>query len=553
MFLDPYLYLYACGSFSNGVFISLRGPVIPELARRVGKPSAALGAYLGIGGLSGGVFALPTGAMLDRYDAHAVFAFGTLLRAVSVGATPLCSALWHVNLLAVVQGATLPLIGVSIRVCLVRAVGQARCAQALNFTMGAFGLASVVTPLAYAGLQRAFGPERGFERVFVVVALAYAALALATLAGFETPPAVEDDACSERTHTEEEEHANASSRGDDDAFVAGRSRDESPSRDGEFSSRGRDLDVYVPAIHDEESHVAPPRVATPRGDDEDEHEGGDEDPLARPSRKKKTVAGRTNFRAAAGARRRPERPPMDVLVPMTAYMCLSVASEVTYGSWIYTLATERTGLSDASAASLTSAFWAAFTATRFALSFVGAGPLPAVAFSHAVAFSATTFLALQWGGVGFLSQTDRASHASRFVLWVVTLCVGCGAAGMFPNGIALGRSFFPLDGFAQAAFELGASVGSGLGPYVAARVFGVTGDSAAIPATCAASGAGAVAALVVALRRNAEKRGERLRLAEATTAAAAAAADSPGPPSSSAALLTRPLLWGGGSPDGDDA
>ena len=244
---------------------------------------------------------------------------------------------------------------------------------------------------------------------------------------------------------------------------------------------------------------------------------------------------------------------MDVLVPMTAYMCLSVASEVTYGSWIYTLATERTGLSDASAASLTSAFWAAFTATGFVLSFVGAGPLPAVAFSHAVAFSATTFLALQWGGVGFLSQTDRASHASRFVLWVVTLCVGCGAAGMFPNGIALGRSFFPLDGFAQAAFELGASVGSGLGPYVAARVFGVTGDSAAIPATCAASGAGAVAALVVALRRNAQKRGERLRLAEATTAAAAAAADSPGPPSSSAALLTRPLLLGGESPDGDDA
>ena len=544
MFLDPYLYLYACGSFSNGVFISLRGPVIPELARRVGKPSAALGAYLGIGGLSGGVFALPTGAMLDRYDAHAVFAFGTLLRAVSVGATPLCSALWHVNLLAVVQGATLPLIGVSIRVCLVRAVGQARCAQALNFTMGAFGLASVVTPLAYAGLQRAFGPERGFERVFVVVALAYAALALATLAGFETPPAVEDDACSETTHTEEEEDANASSRGDDDAFVAGRgSRDEYPS-----PSRGQDLDVYVPAIHDEESHVAPPRVATPRGDDEDEHEGGDEDPLARPSRKKKTVA--------AGARRR--RPPMDVLVPMTAYMCLSVASEVTYGSWIYTLATERAGLSDTSAASLTSAFWAAFTATRFALSFVGAGPLPAVAFSHAVAFSATTFLALQWGGVGFLNPggalRDRASHASRSLLWVVTLCVGCGAAGMFPNGIALGRSFFPLDGFAQAAFELGASVGSGLGPYVAARVFGVTGDSAAIPATCAVSGAGAVAALVVATRRNAEKRGERIRRAEATTAAAAAAVtDPPGPPSSSAALLTRPLLGGGESPDEDDA
>ena len=559
MFLDPYLYLYACGSFANGVFISLRGPVIPELARRVGKPSAALGAYLGIGGLSGGVFALPTGAMLDRYDAHAVFAFGTLLRAVSVGATPLCSALWHVNLLAVVQGATLPLIGVSIRVCLVRAVGQARCAQALNFTMGAFGLASVVTPLAYAGLQRAFGPERGFERVFVVVALAYAALALATLAGFETPPAVEDDACSERTHTEEEEHANASSRGDDDAFVAGRSRDESPSRDGEFSSRGRDLDVYVPAIHDEESHVAPPRVATPRGDDEDEHEGGDEDPLARPSRKKQTVAGTTNFRAAAGARRRPERPPMDVLVPMTAYMCLSVASEVTYGSWIYTLATERAGFSDASAASLTSAFWAAFTATRFVLSFVGAGPLPAVAFSHAVAFFATAFLALQWSGIVLDDPSsalrNRASQASRTLLWVVTLCVGCGSAGMFPNGIALGRTLFPLDGFAQAMFELGASVGSGLGPYVAARVYASLGNGTAIPATCAASGACAVTALVVALRqkkkRNALRvRGERFRFADATTTTTTTTA--PRPPCSSAALLTRPLLSEGESAEVDD-
>jgi len=33
MFSNPYLYLYAFGSFSNGLFISLRGPIIPELAR----------------------------------------------------------------------------------------------------------------------------------------------------------------------------------------------------------------------------------------------------------------------------------------------------------------------------------------------------------------------------------------------------------------------------------------------------------------------------------------------------------------------------------------
>ena len=549
MFLDPYLYLYACGSFSNGVFISLRGPVIPELARRVGKPSAALGAYLGIGGLSGGAFALPTGALLDRYDAHAVFAFGTLLRAVSVGATPLCSALWQVNLLAIVQGATLPLIGVSIRVCLVRAVGQEKCAQALNFTMGAFGLASIVTPLAYAGLQSAFGPERGFESVFVVVAVAYAALAFATLAGFETPP-VDDDGDTR----EEEEAFVVEEQDDDDDEEGSRSRSRSrgdiarddpasvwaSGRDSERAARlessaFRDVDVYVPATADEESRG----VAPLHGDGGDEDDGSDRDGPRIPRK----APGATTI--AARARR---RPPMDVLVPMTLYMCLSVASEVTYGSWIYTLATERAGFSDKSAASLTSAFWAAFTATRFFLSFARAGPLVAVAFSHAVAFLATAFLSLQWGGIVLCDGSrgalrDADSQASRVLLWVVTLCVGCGAAGMFPNGIALGRTLFPLDGFAQAAFELGASVGSGIGPYVAARVYESLGDSAAIPATCAASGAGAVAALVVALRRKKREPNASRRLAgeNAATVSTAATTQTSEPPSSYS-VLTRPLL-----------
>ena len=117
----------------------------------------------GFGGLAfaGGAFAVPTGALLDRYDPHAVFASGVLLRAVSVGATPLCARLWQVNLLAVAQGVTLPLIGVSIRVCLVRAVGKDRCAAALNFTMGAFGLASILAPVAYAALVRAFADSLG--------------------------------------------------------------------------------------------------------------------------------------------------------------------------------------------------------------------------------------------------------------------------------------------------------------------------------------------------------------------------------------------------------
>ena len=191
MFSNPYLYLYAFGSFSNGLFISLRGPVIPELARRVGRDPSALGTYLGLCGVAGGAFAVPTGALLDRYDPHVVFASGVLLRAVSVGATPLCARMWHVNLLAVAQGVTLPLIGVSIRVGLVRAVGKDRCAAALNFTMGAFGLASILAPVAYAALVRAF-PARGFDLAFLLAALAYLALA-AVVPFFPAPPPDDDE------------------------------------------------------------------------------------------------------------------------------------------------------------------------------------------------------------------------------------------------------------------------------------------------------------------------------------------------------------------------
>ena len=191
LFRSKHLYLYAFGSFSNGLFISLRGPIIPELARRVGREPAALGTYLGLGGVSGGVFALPTGYFLDRVDAHAVFITGVVTRALSVGVMPWCDALWQVNGLSVVQDATLPMIGVSIRLCLTRRFGAAKCAPALNFTMGAFGLASIVAPLLYAGLSE-LSPSRGFDLTFAVAAAIYFILA-AAVAATKTPKDVDEE------------------------------------------------------------------------------------------------------------------------------------------------------------------------------------------------------------------------------------------------------------------------------------------------------------------------------------------------------------------------
>lgn len=125
-----------------------------------------------------------------------MFTFGLLLRAVSVGALPFVEKLWVVNLLTVVQGATLPWIGITIRVCLVRAVGRHRTAQALNFTIGAigaFGLASIVTSLLYSACQKKFGDANGFRVAFFAVAGATVALAV-LLQNFATHMVEEEEA-----------------------------------------------------------------------------------------------------------------------------------------------------------------------------------------------------------------------------------------------------------------------------------------------------------------------------------------------------------------------
>ena len=139
--------------------------------------------------------------------------------------------------------------------------------------------------------------------------------------------------------------------------------------------------------------------------------------------------------------------PLVVLVPMVAYMWLNVAGEVTFGSWIFTVARAREGLSVSTAAALTSTFWACFTATRFALGLIpDLRPLTALAWSHVAALSALATLAMYWSG---------SVDASGWALWLLTGSIGAGTAGLFPNSIAQGRRMFPLTGLRQALFELG--------------------------------------------------------------------------------------------------
>ena len=408
-----------------------------------------------------------------------------ILRAVSVGALPLCTRSWHANALAVVQGSTLPLIGISNRVCLVRVFGK-ECAAALNFSMACFGLASIAAPLLYAALDAAF-PSRGFDLTIAAACAAYVVLALVTACARAPPP--EDDQPEE-------------------------------SRGGGVASEEEEEE------EEEEVRAPPDDVVAP---------GPGWGVSAAPRDRGNVVRGQVGVSALPPA-------PRVELAAMVMYMVFSVAVEVTYASWIFVLAEQRVGFSPGPAAELVSAMWGAFTATRFGLATLPRGrvsPLAVVLASYAVTAAALGVLVADWTGA--LPDFGRArrpsqglktvtrSMASGAVTWGAILGVPVGTAGLFPNGIALGREMFHLAGMTQALFELGASTGAGVGPWLGAWAYRhAGGDAVAVPLTCAGAAGGALAALAVAVTANAGRRKKRRRLGaeeERTRAAAATALD----------------------------
>ena len=229
--------------------------------------------------------------------------------------------------------------------------------------------------------------------------------------------------------------------------------------------------------------------------------------------------------------------PLTVLVPMVAYMALNVAGEVTFGSWIFTVARAREGLSVSTAAALTSTFWACFTATRFALGLVpDLRPLTALAWSHVAALSALATLATYWSTPGDAS--------GGWALWTLTGVVGAGTAGLFPNGIAQGSRMFNLTGLRQALFELGAATGAGVGPFLAARWYAESGEEAwTMAASCAGYLAAGAVMLGSALVADARARGGARRARASGNEGSSSEATAP--------EMRRPLLDGEVG-DGDD-
>lgn len=161
------LSLACVGALCNGLFLNVRGPCLNDLAEYASIPDSYMSYFFLTSGIGGVAAALPTGWLLDRSRVRApqVFAIGLLIRAVSVGVLPWAgTSVVGLALLGLVQGCTLPLVGIPLR-CLV--VWSCKGATPyLNLVMASFGVGSIAAPLIYDGLSGAYGGSSALKYTF---------------------------------------------------------------------------------------------------------------------------------------------------------------------------------------------------------------------------------------------------------------------------------------------------------------------------------------------------------------------------------------------------
>ena len=149
------LFLCILGSFLNGVFLNVRGVALDDLANLSHVNKTDLSPFFLASGVGGVLGALPTGALIDKLDNPLpVFAGGMFLRALSCAILPMLGkrSLGWLSVIGALQGFTLPLVGISLRTCVLWKYAV-HPTPFLNLVMAAFGLGSVLSPIVYDAID----------------------------------------------------------------------------------------------------------------------------------------------------------------------------------------------------------------------------------------------------------------------------------------------------------------------------------------------------------------------------------------------------------------
>jgi FHS family Na+ dependent glucose MFS transporter 1 len=182
------------------------------------------------------------------------------------------------------------------------------------------------------------------------------------------------------------------------------------------------------------------------------------------------------------------------VVPVVAFFFFYVGAEVGFGGWIYSYATAVRVGGDATAAYLTSVFWASLTAGRL------------LGIPIALRLSPRLVLLVDLAGaLGSLGGLILWPH-SPLVAWLGTCGMGLAMASVFPTMMCLAQRHVRISGTVTGWFFVGASGGGMVLPWLMGQLFESVGPRS-IMLVLAVDLLGAAALLVaLAFRRSARMR-----------------------------------------------
>ena len=151
---------------------------------------------------------------------------------------------------------------------------------------------------------------------------------------------------------------------------------------------------------------------------------------------------------------------------IAVFLFLHVGLEASVGGWLYSYALAMDLGSATTAAYLTSAFWGAFTLSRFLSIPIGAR------------FRPRWILLADLIGCLVSACVLALSQGSIVGTWLGTLGLGFSMASIFPTAVTLGGRHLQLTGRITSWFLVGASTGGMLWPWLVGRSFEIVGPQA---------------------------------------------------------------------------
>jgi len=167
-----------------------------------------------------------------------------------------------------------------------------------------------------------------------------------------------------------------------------------------------------------------------------------------------------------GAPQKPVNLPLVVLFML--FFLTFVGAEGSYGGWIYSYALATNIAVPATAAILTSTFWAALTLSRL------------VSIPLALRFRPRTLLIADLVGCLVGLTLAVLGGSSPLMIWIATIIFGASVATLFPVSLSFASGVVTVTGLFTSLMFVGASLGSMILPFLIGQFFESVGPQSAM-------------------------------------------------------------------------